>query len=59
MTLSEYIDSVKSKSIAVIGIGVSNTPLIELLAQNGCDVTAISAALTRWRVKGRSCSKWA
>ena len=24
----------------VIGIGVSNTPLIELLAQNGCDVTA-------------------
>ena len=40
MTLSEYIDSVKSKSIAVIGIGVSNTPLIELLAQNGCDVTA-------------------
>lgn len=40
MTLSEYIDSVKSKSIAVIGIGVSNTPLIELLARNGCDVTA-------------------
>lgn len=40
MTLSEYIDSVKNKSIAVIGIGVSNTPLIELLAQNGCDVTA-------------------
>ena len=40
MTLSEYIDSVKSKSIAVIGIGVSNTPLIKLLARNGCDVTA-------------------
>ena len=40
MTLSEYIDSVKSKSIAVIGIGVSNTPLIELLAESGCDVTA-------------------
>ena len=40
MTLSEYIDSIKSKSIAVIGIGVSNTPLIELLAENGCKVTA-------------------
>lgn len=40
MTLSEYIDSVKTRSIAVIGIGVSNTPLIELLARNGCDVTA-------------------
>ena len=60
MTLSEYIDSVKSKSIAVIGIGVSNTPLIELLAQNGCtSPPAISAALTHWRAKGRSCSEWA
>ena len=40
MTLSEYIDSVKSKSIAVIGIGVSNTPLIELLCRNGVQVIA-------------------
>ena len=40
MTLSEYIDSIKNKSVAVIGIGVSNTPWIELLLQNGCRVTA-------------------
>lgn len=40
MTLNEYIDSIKSKKIAVIGIGVSNTPLIELLLNSGCDVTA-------------------
>ena len=40
MTLSEYIESIKNRSIAVIGIGVSNTPWIELLLQNGCDVTA-------------------
>ena len=40
MTLQEYVDSLKNKRIAVLGIGVSNTPLIELLAQNGCDVTA-------------------
>lgn len=40
MTLQEYVDSLKSKRIAVLGIGVSNTPLIELLAENGCDVTA-------------------
>lgn len=40
MTLQEYVDSLKGKRIAVLGIGVSNTPLIELLAQNGCDVTA-------------------
>ena len=40
MTLQEYVDSIKNNSIAVIGIGVSNTPLIELLLHNGCDVTA-------------------
>lgn len=40
MTLQEYVDSLIDKRIAVLGIGVSNTPLIELLAQNGCDVTA-------------------
>ena len=40
MTLQEFVDSLKNKRIAVLGIGVSNTPLIELLAQNGCDVTA-------------------
>lgn len=40
MTLQEYVNSIKNKRIAVIGIGVSNTPLIELLLDNGCDVTA-------------------
>ena len=40
MTLQQYVDSIKDKRIAVIGIGVSNTPLIELLCSNGCDVTA-------------------
>ena len=40
MTLSEYIESIKNKRIAVVGIGVSNTPWIELLLRSGCDVTA-------------------
>lgn len=40
MTLSEYINTVKDKRITVIGIGVSNIPLIKKLAENGCDVTA-------------------
>ena len=40
MTLQNYIDSIKSKKIAALGIGVSNVPLIELLAAKGCDVTA-------------------
>ena len=40
MTLQEYVQSLRDKSIAVIGIGVSNTPLIELLCAAGCQVTA-------------------
>ena len=40
MTLHEYVDMIRHKRIAVIGIGVSNMPLIELLLNAGCDVTA-------------------
>lgn len=40
LKLSDYIASVKDKSIAVIGLGVSNMPLIRLLLENGCKVTA-------------------
>lgn len=40
MTLSEYIASIKNKRIAVVGIGVSNRPWIELLLKSGCRVTA-------------------
>lgn len=38
--MSEYLDKLRGKRIAVIGIGVSNTPLIRLLLRNGCTVTA-------------------
>ena len=40
MTLQEYVDSIRKKSICVIGIGVSNEPLLDLLLSSGCDVTA-------------------
>ena len=40
MTLSQYIDSIRGRRIAVIGIGVSNTPWIRKLLENGCRVTA-------------------
>lgn len=43
MTLNDYILSIRDKRIAVIGIGVSNTPLIRLLLSYGCDVTACDA----------------
>ena len=40
LTLDTYIESIRDKKIAVIGIGVSNLPLINLLAEKGCKVTA-------------------
>jgi len=40
MTLHDYIESLRNKSVAVIGIGVSNTPWIDRLLQEGIDVTA-------------------
>lgn len=40
MTLDAYLASLKGKKIAVLGIGVSNTPLIRLLCRAGLDVTA-------------------
>ncbi|MGI5984885.1 MAG: UDP-N-acetylmuramoyl-L-alanine--D-glutamate ligase [Clostridiales bacterium] len=39
MTLDEYLNKLKGKSVAVVGYGVSNTPLTELLLSYGCDVT--------------------
>ena len=40
MTLQEYLTSLRHKTVAVIGIGVSNTPLLELLLAEGIRVTA-------------------
>ena len=40
MTLREYVDSLRNKTVAVLGIGVSNTPLVRLLLDHGIRVTA-------------------
>ena len=39
MDLSEYLSSFKNKRIAVLGYGISNRPLVELLTGAGLDVT--------------------
>lgn len=39
MNFNDYIESLKGKRIGVIGLGVSNTPLVRLLLAHGCDVT--------------------
>ena len=40
MNFEEYLDSLRDKTAAVIGIGVSNQPLIQLLLSRGIRVTA-------------------
>ena len=35
----KYFSSLKGKSVAVLGLGVSNRPLVRLLMAYGCDVT--------------------
>ena len=36
---SQYFTSLKDKKVAVLGLGVSNRPLVRLLLSFGCDVT--------------------
>ena len=40
MTLNAYLRSLRGKKLVVLGIGVSNLPLVRLLLQAGLDVTA-------------------
>mgnify|MGYP002604684056 CR=1 FL=1 len=40
MTLHQYLDTLKNKTVAVVGIGVSNTPWLQRLLQDGIRVTA-------------------
>ncbi len=40
MTLTDYLNKLNGKKVTVLGIGVSNRPLIKLLLQHGIDVTA-------------------
>ena len=39
MSLREYLNGLRGKRVAVIGMGISNEPLVRLLAAHGLDVT--------------------
>ena len=39
MSLKEYLYGLKGKRVAVVGAGLSNRPLIALLAEAGIDTT--------------------
>ena len=40
MNITEFKKSVNGKNISVIGVGISNRPLIKYLAEAGANVTA-------------------
>lgn len=42
--LNEFKEWIKTKKVAVLGIGISNTPLIKYLAKLGVDITAFDKA---------------
>ena len=39
MTLKEYLRSIAGRSVGVVGAGISNRPLVSILAEAGIDVT--------------------
>lgn len=53
MTLQDYLQSLAGKHAAVIGVGISNRPLIRLLREAGVQVTVCDrkdrGALGPWR----------
>ena len=40
LSIQEYLSSLRGKRVAVLGVGVSNTPLIKMLLRAGVKVTA-------------------
>ena len=53
MNFEAYLDSLRGRSAAVIGIGVSNKPLIRLLLDRGSPSPAGTKRRT-WETWGRS-----
>ena len=51
-----YFTSLKGKKVAVLGLGVSNRPLVKLLLEFGCDV--IGCDRTPREKLERKCWSW-
>ena len=54
MTVTEYFTRLQGKRVLVLGLGVSNRPLVRLLLRFGIDVTGCD----RGRSSTRRCSSW-
>ena len=64
MNFEEYLDSLQNKTVAVIGIGVSNQPLLKLLLDRGIAVTACdkkdreSLGIVAEQLEANGCRLW-
>ena len=54
MTVTEYFTRLQGKRVLVLGLGVSNRPLVRLLLRFGIDVTGCDR--TSWSASARSCT---
>ena len=52
-TVNEYFESLRGKSVAVIGMGVSNTPLIRIYGHAGEPCPVCGTTLVKDRIGGR------
>ena len=56
MTVTEYFARLQGKRVLVLGLGVSNRPLVRLLLRFGIDVTGCDR--TPREISTRRCSSW-
>ena len=52
MTVTEYFTRLQGKRVLVLGLGVSNRPLVRLLLRFGIDVTGCDRTPQAWRAGG-------
>ena len=59
-TFDTYFMGLKNKKIAVLGLGISNRPLVRLLLEYGCDVVGCDRTPRFWSWKiWAASSTWA
>ena len=57
--LQEFYRQIRGKRITVLGIGISNTPVIKLLAAHGAEVTArVQPLMEELRDLGMTREEW-
>ena len=57
-TITEYLEELSGRSVTVIGMGISNVPLIKMLLRAGVKVTVTRQTVRRLPTWPRSWRAW-